>query len=285
HRRHLWPPSENFFGGLFPANPKRLPVSRSIRSPTPPSPHCHHGTPPPPSTSPPLPSLHLHTETTPRAATATITPTTAIAVPTPPLPPPPTPPWLPYTTGVFGSGFINKGCLFGFINTQRGCLFRSQQPKAKGAFVSGVAAARKGVPFGSVYCSQHRGCVWFSFTAPREQCEDKGIVPTKMELLLEQSQQGSSHEVSYSAATRIFGGVTEMELVLEQTQKGTSHEVSVSTEGVEELKRKVKIKGENKEAILTLMQKPVMRTASAAAKPCQGDFLEFYLITDSIYTD
>ncbi|GKA31166.1 hypothetical protein Tco_0717471, partial [Tanacetum coccineum] len=35
---------------------------------------------------------------------------------------------------------------------------------------------------------------------------------------------------------------TEMELVLEQTQQGTSYEVSVSGEGVEELKRTVKIK-------------------------------------------
>nr|GEX19176.1 hypothetical protein [Tanacetum cinerariifolium] len=43
-----------------------------------------------------------------------------------------------------------------------------------------------------------------------------------------------------------------MELVLEQTQQGTSYEVSISTEGVKELKRKVKIKGEKKEAILTL---------------------------------
>ncbi|GJU15812.1 putative ribonuclease H-like domain-containing protein [Tanacetum coccineum] len=47
-----------------------------------------------------------------------------------------------------------------------------------------------------------------------------------------------------------------MELVLEQTQQGTSHEVSVSTEGVEEWKRKVKIKGEKKEALLILRQKP-----------------------------
>ncbi|GJW84512.1 hypothetical protein Tco_0157657 [Tanacetum coccineum] len=46
-----------------------------------------------------------------------------------------------------------------------------------------------------------------------------------------------------------------MELVLEQTQQSTSHEVSVSTKGVEELKRKVKIKGEKKEALLTLRQK------------------------------
>ncbi|GJW90559.1 hypothetical protein Tco_0168112 [Tanacetum coccineum] len=36
---------------------------------------------------------------------------------------------------------------------------------------------------------------------------------------------------------------------------GTSHEVSVSAEGVEELKRKVKRKGEKKEALLTLRQK------------------------------
>nr|GEU50229.1 hypothetical protein [Tanacetum cinerariifolium] len=49
---------------------------------------------------------------------------------------------------------------------------------------------------------------------------------------------------------------TEMELVLEQTQQGTSHEVSVSTEGDEELKRKVTIKSEKKEALLTLRQKP-----------------------------
>nr|GEW45013.1 hypothetical protein [Tanacetum cinerariifolium] len=45
---------------------------------------------------------------------------------------------------------------------------------------------------------------------------------------------------------------TEMELVLEQTQQGTSHEVSISAEGVEELKRNVKIKGVKKEALHTL---------------------------------
>ncbi|GJU27102.1 hypothetical protein Tco_1165723 [Tanacetum coccineum] len=49
---------------------------------------------------------------------------------------------------------------------------------------------------------------------------------------------------------------TEMKLVLEQTQQGTSYEVSINAEGVEELKRKVKIKGEKKEAFLTLRQKP-----------------------------
>nr|GEX29763.1 hypothetical protein [Tanacetum cinerariifolium] len=43
----------------------------------------------------------------------------------------------------------------------------------------------------------------------------------------------------------------EMELILEHTQQDISHEVSVSAEGVEELKRNVKIKGVKKEAILT----------------------------------
>ncbi|GJT38105.1 hypothetical protein Tco_0937970 [Tanacetum coccineum] len=50
--------------------------------------------------------------------------------------------------------------------------------------------------------------------------------------------------------------MSEIELVLEQTQQGTSYEVSVSAKGVEKLKRKVKIKGEKKEALLTLRQKP-----------------------------
>ena len=49
---------------------------------------------------------------------------------------------------------------------------------------------------------------------------------------------------------------TEIELVLEHTQQGTSHEVSVSTEGVEELKGIIRIKGVNKEALRTFRQKP-----------------------------
>ncbi|GJT70053.1 retrovirus-related pol polyprotein from transposon TNT 1-94 [Tanacetum coccineum] len=49
---------------------------------------------------------------------------------------------------------------------------------------------------------------------------------------------------------------TEMELVLELTQQGSSHEVSVNTEGVDKLKGIVKIKGVKKEALHTLRQKP-----------------------------
>nr|GFC90919.1 hypothetical protein [Tanacetum cinerariifolium] len=44
---------------------------------------------------------------------------------------------------------------------------------------------------------------------------------------------------------------TEIELILEHTQQGISHEVLVTTEGVEEIKRNVKIKGKKKEALLT----------------------------------
>ncbi|GJW75167.1 hypothetical protein Tco_0134537 [Tanacetum coccineum] len=50
---------------------------------------------------------------------------------------------------------------------------------------------------------------------------------------------------------------TKTKLTLEQTQQGVSDEVLVSIEGVEEWKRNVKIKGEKKEALLTLRQKPV----------------------------
>ncbi|GJT13615.1 hypothetical protein Tco_0860657 [Tanacetum coccineum] len=45
---------------------------------------------------------------------------------------------------------------------------------------------------------------------------------------------------------------TEMELVLEQTQQGTSYEVIVSAEGVEELKRKVEIRVKRKKPSLHL---------------------------------
>ncbi|GKD04835.1 hypothetical protein Tco_1179809, partial [Tanacetum coccineum] len=43
---------------------------------------------------------------------------------------------------------------------------------------------------------------------------------------------------------------TKIELILEQSQQGVSDDVLVSIEGVEELKRNVWIKGENKAALL-----------------------------------
>nr|GEZ56028.1 hypothetical protein [Tanacetum cinerariifolium] len=59
---------------------------------------------------------------------------------------------------------------------------------------------------------------------------------------------------------------TEMELVLKKTQQGFSYEVSVSVEGVEELKRKVKIKGEKKEASLHLDRNRVNTSAVRITK-------------------
>ncbi|GJT17733.1 hypothetical protein Tco_0876439 [Tanacetum coccineum] len=50
---------------------------------------------------------------------------------------------------------------------------------------------------------------------------------------------------------------TKTELTLEQTQQGVNDKALVSIEGVEELKRKVKIKGEKKEALFKLRKKPV----------------------------
>nr|GFA19019.1 ribonuclease H [Tanacetum cinerariifolium] len=45
---------------------------------------------------------------------------------------------------------------------------------------------------------------------------------------------------------------TKIELTLEQSQQGASNDISVSIEGVEELKRNVWIKGENKATLPTL---------------------------------
>nr|GFA64498.1 hypothetical protein [Tanacetum cinerariifolium] len=45
---------------------------------------------------------------------------------------------------------------------------------------------------------------------------------------------------------------TKTELTLEQTQQGVSDDVLVCIEGVEQRKRKVKINGEKKEALLTI---------------------------------
>ncbi|GKA73252.1 hypothetical protein Tco_0779468 [Tanacetum coccineum] len=60
---------------------------------------------------------------------------------------------------------------------------------------------------------------------------------------------------------------TKTELTLEQTQQGVSDEVLVSIEGVEERKRKVKIKGEKKEALLTFRQKLGQYIAIRNTKP------------------
>ncbi|GJS95727.1 hypothetical protein Tco_0802695 [Tanacetum coccineum] len=75
-----------------------------------------------------------------------------------------------------------------------------------------------------------------------------------------------------------------MELVLEQTQLGTSYEVSVSAEGIEEFKRKVKIKGEKKESLLTLRQKPE-RFYTSAGNPVKEILLKLNLPDHRILKD
>ncbi|GJW21992.1 hypothetical protein Tco_0032614 [Tanacetum coccineum] len=66
---------------------------------------------------------------------------------------------------------------------------------------------------------------------------------------------------------------TEMELVLEHTQQGSSNEVSwVSNSLVHSLHA------------LSTLRRSGLRTTSTAAKPCQGDSSEFYLITGRIPT-
>nr|GEV90949.1 hypothetical protein [Tanacetum cinerariifolium] len=74
-----------------------------------------------------------------------------------------------------------------------------------------------------------------------DEC-DKGIMPTKIELTLEQSQQGISNDVLGRMPTKIE----------QQSQQGISNDVLVSIEGVKELKRNVWIKGLKKEAFPTL---------------------------------
>ncbi|GKB45393.1 hypothetical protein Tco_0896146 [Tanacetum coccineum] len=76
------------------------------------------------------------------------------------------------------------------------------------------------------------------------------IIPTETELALEQSQQGVSYEVSRSTRSYQF-----------------SHSEIVDIE-------KVAVRSS-----LRLPNKKLTRTASAAAKPYQGDSFEIYLIT------
>ncbi|GJV76551.1 hypothetical protein Tco_1508135 [Tanacetum coccineum] len=76
-----------------------------------------------------------------------------------------------------------------------------------------------------------------------------------------------------------------MELVMAQIQQGTGYEVSVSAKGVKELKRKGKIKGEKKEAILALRQK-LERLATSAGNPVKEILLKLNLPDHkSILTD
>nr|GEX20453.1 putative reverse transcriptase domain-containing protein [Tanacetum cinerariifolium] len=93
---------------------------------------------------------------------------------------------------------------------------------------------------------------------------------------------------------------TKIELTLEQSQQGVSNDVLVSIEGVEELKRNVWIKGENKAALQTLLGAETSEDGNPARanveqalgrksyalswKPCQGDSLNLPDHGYNIYT-
>nr|GEZ80827.1 hypothetical protein [Tanacetum cinerariifolium] len=64
-----------------------------------------------------------------------------------------------------------------------------------------------------------------------------------------------SGEIWWEIRVNEYKGImpTKIELTLEQSQKGVSNDVLVSIKGVEELKRNVWIKGENKEALHTTL--------------------------------
>ena len=64
---------------------------------------------------------------------------------------------------------------------------------------------------------------------------------------------------------------TEIELELEQTQQGSSNEVSVTTEGVEELKRNEMRKGEKKIALLLFNLRAETGFDSSATGCYQGN--------------
>nr|GFA57313.1 hypothetical protein [Tanacetum cinerariifolium] len=67
---------------------------------------------------------------------------------------------------------------------------------------------------------------------------------------------------------------TEMELELEHTQQCSSYEVSWACNSLVHSSR-----------ALSALRRSGLRTASTAAKPCQEDSSEFYLIVGSIHTD
>ncbi|GKA31543.1 hypothetical protein Tco_0717848 [Tanacetum coccineum] len=113
----------------------------------------------------------------------------------------------------------------------------------------------------------------------RSKIENKGKVPAEMELVLEQTQQDNSYEVSADTGSIHMLSATPMLLSgIEDSHHGPKHQsdIKVITMMMEILPEPTSNK---------LYDAPVMRTASTAVKPCQEDFSEFYLITGTIYTD
>nr|GEV59311.1 integrase, catalytic region, zinc finger, CCHC-type, peptidase aspartic, catalytic [Tanacetum cinerariifolium] len=157
-----------------------------------------------------------------------------------------------------------------------------------------------------------------SFVGGREKSENKGRVPTEMELELELTQQGSSYEVS----KHLLLSDIEDNVMDPVTYKFNPLATQVDIEKVAvcsslrslKSKRTIESRAKRLSKIISLghyynmlasshtvkmglnslvhssralsaLRRSGLRTASTAAKPCQGDSSEFYLITGNIHTD
>nr|GEX99927.1 hypothetical protein [Tanacetum cinerariifolium] len=124
--------------------------------------------------------------------------------------------------------------------------------------------------------------------------ENKGRVPTEMELELEQTQQGSSYEVSVAVYSSLRS--LKPKRTIESRAKRSSKIISLGHYSIKlasshTVKSKTDLKspthyprvGVNSLVhslrALSTLRRSGLRMASAAAKPCQGDSLELYMIT------
>ncbi|GKC35612.1 hypothetical protein Tco_1047996 [Tanacetum coccineum] len=125
----------------------------------------------------------------------------------------------------------------------------------------------------------------------RRKTKKKRIVPTEMELVLKQTQQDShgpsdahaqpspaTQGLSTDSCFISHGDYTHFYRLSHSELVGHQSDTYVFT-----------MKMENTSVFNLItndwVDAPVMRTTSAAAKPCQEDSLKFYLITFSIYTE
>nr|GEW68842.1 hypothetical protein [Tanacetum cinerariifolium] len=116
--------------------------------------------------------------------------------------------------------------------------------------------------------------------------ENKGRVPTEMELELEHTQQGSSYEVSVAVCSSLLSPKSKR--TIESRTKRSSKIISLGHDSTL-LASSYTVKSFNSLVhslrALSALRRFGLRTDSTAVKPCQGDSLEFYLITSSIHTD
>ncbi|GJX83200.1 hypothetical protein Tco_0332681 [Tanacetum coccineum] len=101
-------------------------------------------------------------------------------------------------------------------------------------------------------------CTDASGSQPRSNTKKNKIFPAKSVNMKKVEEHPRTIKSSLKTTNRVDFSIsskrrmpTKIELTLEQSQQGVSNDVLVSIEGVKELKRNVWIKGEKKEALLT----------------------------------